>query len=84
MGDSKNKLNRRSYSNDRKYIRNIMQGSSNTDAIEARQRTKKITEKTIKGGFNLYGDKVKNMLEINAPILYKKFEKKFKVVKSSV
>lgn len=63
-----------------KYIRNIMQGSSNNDAIIARQRTKKITEKTIKGGFNLYGDKVKNMLEINAPILYKKFEKNFKVV----
>ena len=63
-----------------KYIRNVMQGSNNTDAIEARHRTKKITEKTIKGGFNLYGDKVKNILEINAPILYKKFEKKFKVV----
>jgi hypothetical protein len=63
-----------------KYIRNLMQGSSNTDAIEARHRTKKITEKTIKGGFDLYGDKVKNILESNAPILYKKFEKKFKVV----
>ena len=63
-----------------KYIRNVMQGSNNTDAIEARHRIKKITEKTIKGGFKLYGDKVKNILEINAPILYKKFEKKFKVV----
>jgi hypothetical protein len=62
-----------------KYIRNVMQGSGNTDAIVARQRTKKITEKTIKGGFKLYGDKVKNILEINAPVLYKKFEKKFKV-----
>jgi len=67
-----------------KYIRNIMQGSGNIDAIEARQRTKKITEKTIKGGFKLYGDKVKNILEINAPVLYKKFERKFKIMPSRV
>jgi hypothetical protein len=62
-----------------KYIRNLMKGPNDTIAIVARQRTKKITEKTIKGGYKQYGDKVKNILEIHAPVLYKKFEKKFKV-----
>jgi hypothetical protein len=64
-----------------KYIRNVMQGSENKEAVEARRRIKKITEKTIKGGFNLYGDKIKNILEENAPILYKKFERQFVSIK---
>jgi len=65
-----------------KYIRNVMQGSENKEAVEARRRIKKITEKTIKGGFNLYGDKIKNILEENAPILYRKFERQFVSIKN--
>ena len=60
-----------------KYIRNVVHGSGN-DNIEARKRVKKITEKIIKGGMKIHGDKIKNMFEINAPILYKKFEGNFK------
>jgi len=62
-----------------KYVRNKMCGSGNSECLEAKRRVKKVTEKTIKGGMKLYGDKVKNILEINAPLLYKKFEKRFKV-----
>jgi len=61
-----------------KYIRNVMCVSGGSECIEARNRIKKITNKTIKGGMKLYGDKIKNMFEINAPILYKKFEGNFK------
>jgi len=62
-----------------KYIRNKMCGSGSNECFEAKERVKKITEKTIKGGMKLYGDKVKNIFEVNAPILYKKFDKKFKI-----
>jgi hypothetical protein len=61
-----------------KYVRNVMCGSGRDTCIDARKRVKKITEKVIKGGMKLYGDKVKHMFEINAPILYKKFEHNFK------
>jgi hypothetical protein len=61
-----------------KYVRNVMCGSGSSGCVEARKRVKKITEQTIKGGMKQYGDKVKNVFEINAPILYKKLKHNFK------
>ena len=61
-----------------KYVRNIMCGSANTECLEARRRVKKLTNKVLKGGVKIHGDKIKYIFEINAPILYKKFEGNFK------